>query len=426
MPSQRAGVFGATGSHLHEGLKQIHSIPHDLSRLDNLRQKHLPLPKHPSHALHPFHQRSLNHTHSLAIYLNSLRNIFRQSLAPSFENRIPEPFSHRSDCLHLDFRCRAGPRFFPGKHFRRLVYKPFRRLRIPVKYHILHALQQLRLDLVIDLQHGRVHDGHVETCLDGMVQESRMHGLAHSIVASERKRKVGHSAGSQSSRQVRLDPSHRLDKVHCISCVFPNPGTDGKYVHVEYYIFRRHSSFLSQKPVCPFAYFDLSIICGCLTLLVEGHDHHSRSQLSDLPGLCHEGLRTLLQTDGIHDALSLCVLQTGKNRLPVRRINHQGSLCHSRVIGYASDESFHLPCAVQHSVVHVYVYDRGPVLDLLCCNLQRLVIFAGSYESGELAGARHIGPLTDIREVVLPKVHPDSFQTAHCQAPVRETTLISG
>ena len=287
-------------------------------------------------------------------------------------------------------------------------------------------MQQLWLDLVIDLQHGRVHDGHVETCLDGMVQESRMHGLAHSIVASERKRKVGHSSGSQSSRQVRLDPSHRLDEIHCISRVFLNPGSDGKYVHVEYYIFRRHSSFLSQKPVCPFAYFDLSIICGCLTLLVEGHDHHSRSQLSDLPGLCHEGLRTLLQTDGIHDALSLCVLQTGKNRLPVRRINHQGSLCHSRVIGYASDESFHLPCAVQHSVVHVYVYDRGPVLDLLCGNLQRLVIFSGSYESGELTGARHIGPLTDICEVVLPKVHPDCLQTAHRQAPVRGIALFCG
>ena len=48
-------------------------------------------------------------------------------------------------------------------------------------------------------------------------------------------------------------------------------------------------------------------------------------------------------------------------------------------------ESLHLLCAVEHRVVHVDVDDAGSVLDLLCCNLQCLVIVALSNQSCELS-----------------------------------------
>ena len=54
----------------------------------------------------------------------------------------------------------------------------------------------------------------------------------------------------------------------------------------------------------------------------------------------------------------------------MRRIDHQRSLRYSRFVGNVSHEAFHLPCAVQHRVIHVDVYDGRSVLDLLCCNLK--------------------------------------------------------
>ena len=68
-----------------------------------------------------------------------------------------------------------------------LVQKPFCSLRISVEDHVLYASEQLRFDVVIYLQHRRIQDGHVQSCLDGVIQECRMHRLSHSIVPAEGK-----------------------------------------------------------------------------------------------------------------------------------------------------------------------------------------------------------------------------------------------
>ena len=74
-------------------------------------------------------------------------------------------------CLHL--------------HSCRLVDQSLSRVLIAVENHILDALQQLRFDLVIDLKHGRIYDRHVQTCLDGVVEECRVHCLSDCIISSE-------------------------------------------------------------------------------------------------------------------------------------------------------------------------------------------------------------------------------------------------
>ena len=56
-------------------------------------------------------------------------------------------------------------------HTGRLVDQPFGRFGVAVEYHILHAFQELRLDLVVDLKHRRIDDSHVKTGLDGVVEE---------------------------------------------------------------------------------------------------------------------------------------------------------------------------------------------------------------------------------------------------------------
>jgi hypothetical protein len=51
----------------------------------------------------------------------------------------------------------------------RLVDQPFCRLLVTVEDYILDALEQLWLDLVIDLKHGRVDYGHIHAGFDRMV-----------------------------------------------------------------------------------------------------------------------------------------------------------------------------------------------------------------------------------------------------------------
>ena len=70
-------------------------------------------------------------------------------------------------------------------HPRSLVDEPFRCMLVAVEDDILHTLQQLRLDLVIDLEHGWIHDRHVQSSFDSVIEERRMHGLSDCIVSAE-------------------------------------------------------------------------------------------------------------------------------------------------------------------------------------------------------------------------------------------------
>ena len=54
-------------------------------------------------------------------------------------------------------------------HPRSLVNQPLGSMLVAVEYHIFNALQQFRLDLVVDLKHRRVNDRHIQTGLDRMI-----------------------------------------------------------------------------------------------------------------------------------------------------------------------------------------------------------------------------------------------------------------
>ncbi len=64
----------------------------------------------------------------------------------------------------------------------------------PVQHHVLDPLPQVLGDVLVDRELAGVDDRHVQAGLDGVVQEDRVNGLAHRIVAPERERHVGKSA----------------------------------------------------------------------------------------------------------------------------------------------------------------------------------------------------------------------------------------
>ena len=199
--------------------------------------------------------------------------------------------------------------------------------------------------------------------------------------------------------------------------MFLKAGSDGKDVHVEYDVPRIYA-YAREQPVGPLAYGNLPVVGGRLTLFIEGHHHHRGSEPVDFCSLLQESFLSFLETDGIDYALALRILQAREYGLPMRGVDHQRSPRHGRVILYAADEGLHLFRAVQHCVIHVDVYDVGPVFYLLRGYLQRGVIVAFGDEPREFARARDVRPFANIREIGLLSVYGICLQSAYFQQVV--------
>ena len=103
----------------------------------------------------------------------------------------------------------------------------------PVEHHVLAGLAQFRIERVIDRHLPGIDDAHIHAGLDGVIEEHRMHGLAHALIAAERKRQVRHAARHVHVRQVLPDPARRLDEIDAVIIVLLHAGGDGEDVRIE-------------------------------------------------------------------------------------------------------------------------------------------------------------------------------------------------
>ena len=161
-------------------------------------------------------------------------------------------------------------------------------VRAAVEQHVLHQLQQVLGNLLIHLQHPGVHDAHVQPGLDGVVEECRVHRLAHDIVAAEREGDVADAAADAREGQVVLDPFRRADEVHGVVVVLLDAGGDREDVRVEDDVLRREADLLRQDAIGALADLDLALEAVGLAALVERHHHHRRAVTTDQLGLAHE------------------------------------------------------------------------------------------------------------------------------------------
>ena len=80
-----------------------------------------------------------------------------------------------------------------------------------------------------------------------------MHGLAHALVATERKRQVRDAAGDMHVRQVRPDPARRLDEGDAVAVVLLHAGGDGEDIGIENDVLGREAHLVRQDVVGAFA-----------------------------------------------------------------------------------------------------------------------------------------------------------------------------
>src|SRR5262249_28831871 len=154
-------------------------------------------------------------------------------------------------------------------------------------------------------QHAGIHDAHVHSGSDGVIEECRVDSLAHLIVASEAERNVGDATAHLRVWQVLLDPARRANVVHRVVAVLLHTGGNSEDIWIKDAVFWLKANVVHQYPVGALANADLVFVSGSLALLVEGHHFCSRTVFLNGSRMLAKVIFALLQRDGVNDALAL-------------------------------------------------------------------------------------------------------------------------
>ncbi len=276
--------------------------------------------------------------------------------------------------------------------------QPLGGVRAPVEHHVLATRAQLGIEVVVDRDLPGVDDAHVHAGLDGVIEEHRVHGLAHRLVAAERERQVGYAAGDVNVRQVRPDPARRLDEGDTVTVVLLHPGGDGENVGIEDDVLGREAHLSDQNVVGALGDRALALQRVGLALLVEGHDHHGGAVAAHDLGMFDERRLALLHRDRIHHRLALQALEPRLDHREFRRVDHHR---HARDVGLGRDqveEGRHRLLGIEQALVHVDVDDLRAVLHLVAGDGQRRCVVARGDELAELGRAGDVGALAHVDE----------------------------
>ena len=140
------------------------------------------------------------------------------------------------------------------------LHQPVGGVGPPVEQHVLDEFQQVGRNVLVDRQLAGVDDAHVQPGADRVVQERRVHGLAHHVVAAERERQVGDAAAGPHARAALLDQRQRLDERLGVTVVLGDAGGDREHVRVEDDVLGREPDLLREQVVGPAA--DLHLALG--------------------------------------------------------------------------------------------------------------------------------------------------------------------
>ena len=261
----------------------------------------------------------------------------------------------------------------------------FSGFRTACQNNVFQQCSKNRLDIFIEYGRRRVHDPHIHTFVNRMIQEYGMHSLPHVIISPEREGKVADTAAHLRARQVLLDPFHGTDKIKPISVMFFHTGGDSQYIRIENDSVRIKIHFLPEETVSTSAHLNLPFKRVGLSFFIKSHYDRSRTQLFNTGGMLQEELFTFFQRNRIHYAFTLHAHQAFLDHLPFGRVDHHRD---TRNIRFGSDqvqERRHFFHSIQHSIVHIDINHLRAVFHLFAGNCQSLFIIFFLDQSQELA-----------------------------------------
>ena len=291
---------------LHVRLEPGDGLLHHAGGFDHLRQEHLARTEQIADDAHAIHQRSFDHLERTTVFREGGFGVLIDELVDALEQGVFEAFldgivAPREVLLDL----LAALALVAFGQFEQALGG----VGPAVEQDVLDVLQQFLGDLVIDLEHAGVDDAHVHAGEAGVIEEGRVHGLAHHVVAPERERDVGNAAGNLGAGEVLFDPTGGVDEIERVVVVLLDAGGDGEDVGVEDDVVRIESDLIDEDAVSAFADADFLIIAGGLAVFIEGHDHHGGAVFHDVARLFPEVLLAFLERDRVDDAFSLQVLK---------------------------------------------------------------------------------------------------------------------
>ena len=379
---------------LQERHQPGHRPLHHARALDHLRQEHLSGAEEVAHAVHPRHQRPLDHLQGPLGARSGLLRVLLDVVGDPVHQRVPEPRIHwgvaPGQVLALGGR---APPVSPGER-----RQPLGGARVPVEEHVLHRAQQFVRYLVVDRDRAGVHDPHVHPRPPRVVQEGGVHRLAHPVAAPVGERDVADAPAHQAVRQRPLDPRRRLDEGERVLVVLPDARRHREDVGVEDDVLRREPLLVDQDAVRAGADLHLAVGGRRLAVLVEGHDHDGGPVAADQARLVAKVGLAVLQADRIHDRLALHAPQPGLDHLPARRVDHEGE---ARDLGLGREqvqEGHHRGLGVEQPLVHVDVDDLRAAPHLLARHLDGRLVVAVADEAGEAPRSRHVRALAHVHE----------------------------
>ena len=318
---------------LHIGQEDRHRLLHHAGRLDHLRQEHLSRAEQVADDIHARHQRALDHVERALGLEPRLLGVGFDEFGDPVDERMRDalvdgpcpPF----EILRLGFLSALAAEALGDRE------QALGPVRAAVEHHVLAGLAQFRFDRLVDRELSRVDDPHVHARLDGVIEEDRVHGLAHRLVAAERERQVRDAARDMRMGQRLTDLARRLDEGDAVAVVLLDPGRNGEDVGVEDDVLGRKAGLFREQLVGARADRDLALECVGLALLVERHHHHRRAIGAHQPGLAQELLLAFLHRDRVDDRLALHAFEPGLDHREFRRIDHHR---HARDIRLGGDE----------------------------------------------------------------------------------------
>ncbi len=63
-----------------------------------------------------------------------------------------------------------------------------------IQQYVFNVFKEFLGNFIVHFNHTGIHNAHIEARFDGVIQEGRVHGFSHSVVAAERETDVRHTA----------------------------------------------------------------------------------------------------------------------------------------------------------------------------------------------------------------------------------------
>ncbi len=382
---------------LHERHEISDGLLHHARGLHHLRQEHLAGAEKIADHVHALHQRAFDNVQRTCRFGARFLGVGLDVSADAVNQRMDQPLVHRLLApREIDFALLRLTAFVAFGSLQQAVG----RVGATVEDHVLDQGAQLRVDIVIERELASIHDAHVHARLDGVIEEHRMHRLAHAVVAAEGEGEIRYAARHVHVRELGLDAAGRVDIGACVVVMLIDAGSDGKDVGVEDDVFGREAEFLGKQIVGPLANLEFALGALGLALLVECHHHHRGTVAANFAGVIEERPLAFLQADGVHHCLALHAFQAGLDHRPFRGIDHDR---HTGDVGLGGDqtqERGHSGFRVEHALVHVDVEHVGAQLDLLTRDFERGGVVVRLDQLAEAGGAGDIGPLAHHDEIL--------------------------